>query len=330
MFLRYFRKFKTSTPLLLSLAGMVLWADGFLWARPVQDFSTPGAALLYQVVYPFAQHFPLAAMIVGLVFLVAQGIYLNHIVTSYGLIDRQNYFTAILYIVLMSSHPEMLSLHPLLFSNFFLMICLHQIFKVYAEETVLVEVFNVGMLIAVGGLFYLPALMLFLLLIISLFVFYIIDLRSFLAAMLGLAAPFFFAVLYFFLTDQLPERVTSFISGFSQVSLPDMSLSMTATMLIIFLSVISILSFSRLAFSYIPDRPIRIRKRYWVIVHYFPVALLTVFFSQPLRMAHLALVFIPLSVGLAAFFQQLRSRMLPEAIFLLLLLIILAGKWAAL
>jgi hypothetical protein len=330
MFLRYFRKFQMYTPLLLVVAGAALWADGIALPQRALLLPAPASAILYQVVQPFPLNYPAASIIAALLFLILQAFYLNHIVTSQGLVDRQSHITAILYITLMSSHQELLQMHPILFSNFFLMIGLHQVFKTYNEETVLVEVFNVGMLIAIAGLFYLPSLVFFLFLIISLFVFYIIDLRSFLAAILGLATPFFFSALYFFLSDGLADRARTFHEGLGSMGLPVMELSLPVAILIIFVAAISLLSFSQLVFSYIPDKPIRARKRYWVLVYFFLVAVLSVFFSHPLRIMHLGLVFLPLSVGLAGYFRQVRSRLLPETIFFLLLLIILAGKWTSL
>lgn len=307
MILRYFHKFQTLTPLLLVLAGVVLWADELLLpgALPVQP-----------------------ARVVALVFLIAQAFYLNHIVTSQGLIDRQSYYTAVIYLVLMSSDSDMLELHPVLFANFFLMISLHQVFRTYKEETVLVEVFNVGMLIAIAGIFFQPALLFLLFLIISLFVFYYTDLRSFLAAFLGFAAPFFFAALYFFLTDTLPERIEYFSQWIGTMGLPAPRTSPFTSVLLVFLGAACLLAFSRLLFSHIPDKPIRIRKRFRVLIFFLVVALLTLFFGHPFRMVHMGLIYLPLSVGLAAYFHHIRSRVLPELIFTLLLLIILADKWA--
>lgn len=306
MILRFFKRFHATTPLLLILAGLAFWADGLL---PADE-----------------GHFPFARL-AALTLLLAQSFYLNHIVTSQGLLERQSYHTALVYLVLMSSHPEMLRLHPVLFSNIFLMIALHQVFRTYKEETVLVEVFNAGMLIAVAGIFFPPALLFFLFLVLSLFVFYIIDLRSFIAALLGFAAPFFFAGLYFFLTDSLQDRLGSYSYSLVAMGFPSPELSLPASILLILLGLYGLLAFSHLLFSHIPDQPIRVRKRYWVLIHFLLVALLTVFFGQPFRMEHMGLVFLPLGVGLAAYFQLSRNRLLPEILFTLLLLIILADKW---
>jgi hypothetical protein len=307
MILRFFRKFQTPTLVLLVMVGLILWADVLF---------LPGAV-------PFNM-----ARIAALAFLIAQALYLNHIVTSQGLLDRQSYYTAVIYLVLMSSNSDMLELHPVLFANFFLMISLHQVFRTYKEETVLLEVFNVGLLIAIAGFFYQPALLLFLFLIISLFVFYYIDLRSFLAAFLGFATPFILAAVYFFLTDALPERIESFSYWIGTIGLPAPRTTLFTTVLLVFLGVACLLAVSWLVFYHIPDKPIRIRKRFRVLMFYLVVVLLTLFFGHPFKMVHMGLIYLPLSVGLAAYFHHIRSRMVPELMFSLLLLIVLVDKWA--
>lgn len=327
MFLRLFRKFSTATPFLLVFVGLALWVDGWPGQGSFDIPSSP--APLFQSAEHLLVQYPIAGFFIALVFLVGQAIYLNFIVTSQGLLDRQSFLTAIIYIVLMSSHSGLLHLHPALISNFFLMIALHQVFKSYKEDTVLVEVFNVGMLIALAGLFYYPALLFLLFLLISLFIFFLFSLRSVIAAFMGFTAPFFFVAVYFFLADSLPNLLENLSAGIDMVRFPNFRFSPWSAVLLVALGVIGLLSYAHLVFSHIPDKPIRIRKRFWVLVYFFLISLLSIFIVANFQFFHLALVFLPLSVGMAVFFQQARNKRLSEMVFLLLIVIILLGKWAA-
>jgi hypothetical protein len=326
MLLKAFEKFRSLTALLFVLTGILLWAEAFMAASPAWFYPTENPAPLYAVLQGVLQQHPRTGFWMALAFLLLQSAYLNYILTSHGLMERYSFLTAIIYLLLMGAGPGMLYMHPVLIANFFLMLGLNQVLRTYNEEMVLIEVFNVGLLIALAGLFYVPALVFFLFLLFSLFIFYIIDLRSILAALLGLATPFFFLALYLFLTDRLPEGLQDPVLPLRLIGPSVTALPLLYKVFLAYAGLFGLLAFFRLVFSYIPDKPIRTRKRFWVIVYLMATALLSLGFNEPFREYHLGLVFLPLSAGLAAYLHQLRSRLPGELALLALVLLILAGK----
>lgn len=330
MLIRYFRKLNTLTPVLLFLTGGVLWAEVWFARDPV--FFPPVAASgpLFRLMVPAFSAFPQLSWFAAFAFLFLQAVLINHIVTAHGIVERHSFLTSLVYVMLMSVSEGLLCMNPVLFSNFFLLLALNKVFKIYSEEGQSVEVFNVGMLIGIAGLFYSPAWVFSLLLVVSLFIFYLVDLRSLLAAVMGFLFPFVFYGLYLFVADLPFSFATSLIISWEWPWNSFKTLLMVGKVLAGFIAALSALSVFHLLAISIPDKPIRLRKRLRVLVYLFFVALLAMFFTSGEAPFHIGLLFIPVSVLLAGFFHQIDRMVIAEVLFTVLTGLIVAGKLIAL
>lgn len=326
MLIRYFRKLQTLTPLLLLFVGALLWLEVYLDTEPVFYLHASYAGPLYDYLQAFLEQHQKISWGVAFLFLYLQAVLLNQIVTDQGILDKYSFLTSLIYVMLMSSFKGLLYMHPVLFANFFILIAVGKIFRTYDQEVVLVEVFNVGMLISIAGLFYFPAFLFFVLLLISLFIYYIIDLRSFIAACMGFLLPFFFLILVLFLTDKLQDQlyVGSFELSFSGLLTTEST--GIAKGLMGYIGGMAALSVFHLVFVHLPDKPIRLRKRLWVLFYFFLTSLLTLFFVPVFYTFHLGLLFLPLSVVFAGFFHQIDKKVIAEILFTVLIGLIIAGK----
>ena len=328
MLIHKFRKYQFSTPLVLLLTGLVLWLDGFILYSQL-SISLAEAAPLYNLVGRLFKDYPLLNVSLAFVFLYFQAFMVNQLATSKNLIDRQSFLPGFLYLVLMSSSFEMLSLHPVLFANFFLIIALNKILNVYDEKEVMLEVFNVGMLISIAGLFYFPALTFFLLLIIALGIYFLANLRGIIASIFGLLTPFLFLGVYYYLRDMLALKTEELISGFGLFRLFQQDFSAFSKVYGLFLGLLAVFTFLKL-FQYLGDKPVRIRKRYTVLMYFFLVSLVSVLFVTHYFKVHHGLLMLPLSTVFAVFFQEIRRKAWAEVFFSLMIFLILAGKFARL
>lgn len=330
MLIRYFRKLNTLTPILLFLTGGVLWAEVWFMQDPVFFPPVASSGPLFRMMIPAFSSFPQLSWFAAFAFLFLQAILINHIVTTHGIVERHSFLTSLVYMMLMSVSEGLLCMNPVLFSNFFMLLALNKVFKIYSEEGQTVEVFNVGMLIGIAGMFYSPAWVFLLLLIISLFIFYLIDLRSLSAAVMGFLFPFVFFGLYLFVADlplSLAERF-EITWGWPWNSFRQ--LFVVGKLLAGFIAALSALSVFHLLAISIPDKPIRLRKRLRVLVYFFFVAVLAMFFTGGMAPFHIGLLFIPVSILLAGFFHQIDRMVIAEVLFTVLTGLIIAGKVIAL
>ncbi len=329
MLIRTFRKAQWYTPFLLILFGVLFWMRAFLFPDGMPDRIADDNAPFFELLVPWITNYPQMSLVLAFVLLMGQVFFLNHIATSKGLTDRFSALPGLLYLLLMSSTPGMISLHPVLLANVFLLLALNKIFKVYHERQAIMEVLNVGLLMAVAGLFYYPALPLLLLLIFSLFLYFPVNLRTLLAALMGYVIPFFFLGLYYYMFDKLGEKLDAISIFIQPLEVFRQSLDIYQQAFAVALGLLSVFAFLRLQLLYLPDKPIRIRKRITVLSLFFLFSVLTYLVTLDYIYVHHGVLIIPLSIALAVFFSDMRNRKLAEAVFSILLLLILAGRFSA-
>ncbi len=324
MLIGIFKKSTVFTPVVLIMVALLLWLDGFLLFS-TQKPQLQEVAPLFGIVVPFVENFPLLQVVTAWIFLILQAFLINYVVTSKGLMDRYTLLPALLYIVIMSSSFNMLWLHPVLFANLFLILALNKIFDSYHEKHVAQEVFNVGLLVAMAGLFYAPAALFFFMSLASLFVYRVATLRGLLAHLMGYATPFFFLGVVYYLTDSLHENLT--LRGhFPLFRVFYHDFTTYFRILMVFLGLLFFISFFRVTFSHIADKPVRTRKRFNILTWFFAMALLSALVADHFLLVHHAMMMIPLSMFLAVTFMEMKKNRWAEVIFSLLILLIILGK----
>jgi hypothetical protein len=326
-------KFKEKHPflfVLLPVIALVLWSDAFFGYNSAALSSKNAAPLYYWIAVFFDQH-RFWSVLLGFCFMIIQAYMFNRVIADKGLVDRNSQLPALFYIVLMSNSFGLMGLHPIWFANFFLIISLDKIFDVFNEDDVFLEVFNVGFFISIASLFYLPSLWFLLLLLASLFIYYLVNIRGILAAIMGFITPYMFLALYYFWYDKLAEKVTEYFS--MQVLLLEFSLFNIVPIgwaSIGVIGTVALVAIIRIYIGGLRDKPVRIRKRFHVLLAYFIIALITIPFAGKLVNLHQAVIMPPLAAILARFFQENKKVFWNEFFFTLLILLIIVGKLARL
>ncbi|MDR4988580.1 MAG: hypothetical protein RG741_07070 [Bacteroidales bacterium] len=326
MFVRVFRKVYWYTPILLLLISGLLWLKLFIYPPDNLIVTGTGSGPLFDLLIPFFTDKPLLTAITSFVVLMVQVFYINQVATSKEFTDRYSALPGLIYLLLMSSTPAMISFYPLLFANLFLIPALNKLFDVYDEESISRELFNAGFLIAMAGLFYYPALTFYLALITSVFLYYIVSLRRIIASLLGLISPALMLFVYFLLVDEFLHWYEELTFVAKPLQLLELEISIYQKLFIGVLSVFSIVAFLRMQLIYKTAKPIRTRKRITLLYLFFFISVLSYLLAHDFSHVHHALLTIPLTITLAVFFYDMRSQRLTEILFGILLLFILAGR----
>jgi len=326
MLVRLFRKSTWHAPLLLIGLAVLLWLDMFFNppALNVSDCSAP----LFNILGRYWSQYPLGSAIFALLLLIAQAYYINYVATSNSFTDRYSALPGLIYILLMSSSPAMTSLNPILLANLFLIPAMNKLIDVYDEEQIARELFNSGLLIGLAGLFYYPALVLFLALIASVFVYYIVNTRRIAAALLGLITPFTFMISYYYLRDELLIWYNNLTIVFEPFRILEQETTFYQKIFIGGLGFFSILAFSHLQLVYKAAKPIRTRKRITLLFLFFLISVSSYLFSVNFVELHFGLLNITLSIALAVYFFDMRYRKLTEILFTVLVVLVLIGRFA--
>ena len=325
MLVSVFKRNAPFIPILILLLGLLLWADGFIFYKDFA-YSVSDAGPLFSFLEDFFRAHPLLDRLMAFVILLLQVFLLNGVGQANSLLGRPSWLPGFIYLLMMSSHPQMLSLHPALIANLFLIIALARTFKAYSDGQQMTEVFNVASLVALAGLFYYPALVFFFWLVLALGIYFLLNLRGISAALIGFFSPFFFLFTYFFLTDQLESRFFEMTTSFKPFLIFEHTFSLYPSLLGISLGLISLVSFMKVILSYANDKPIRIRKRFRVLFYFFLVCLATFLLVTSNYLLNLSLLMIPLSIVFSIFLLEFRKKRIAELILFLFILLVITGK----
>lgn len=324
MLIKTFNKSRPGLYLLLPFLGLLLWLDAFVLYKQTEVVSL-SAAPFYGWMAGWLDSYRLLNVSFAFLFLVVQSFLINFIASRHDLLERTSFLAGLFYLVLMSSSFSLLHLHPALFANFFLILALDKIFKAYGEEEVFLEVFNVGLLIGIATLFYYPSIFFLLVLAYALIIYYVFSLRGIMAALLGFFTPIFFLSLGLYLKGTLTEDVQSTlgeISFFEVFYNPVNAYGLMFLGFIIFLVLITLVP----GLGWVQEKAIRVRKRYYVMVFFFIVSVLSLIFSNYHYKSHLALLLVPVSIIAGNRFALFKKRWWPETIFVIMVFIIILGK----
>ncbi len=328
MLVGLFRKSHWYTPVLLVVAGSLLWIDSIWHPDRLPLHADLSSGPLYHLILPLLELSPLVSLLVAFTILIVQVLYINHIATLGEFTDRFSALAALIYLLIMSSTTTMIDVHPVLFANLFLILALNKIFKANQEHLVMVEVFDVGFLTALAGLFYFPAMAIFLLLIMSLFVYYLISMRAILAALFGVLTPFVFLGIYYFMTDKLESQIGAVAIHIEPLKILYGSPNMFEQVFMLTIGIMAMVAFLRLLLIFMPDKPIRMRKRIMVLFLFFVISLISYTIATDYIHIHHGMVAIPLSISLASFFDDMGRKKLSESVFGILVLVVLVSRFS--
>lgn len=184
---------------LIPLTVVLLWIPGFfLEAQPNLQVNMP----LYGSMEAWLIGNPFLARVLGLLIVVLNGFSINYVVNEHQIAPKKSWLPALLYVTMASTSPGLLWLHPALPATFLVVWSLHLVLSTYRDETVKGVIFHAGILAGLATLFYLPAALFILFLLIALIILRPFNGREWAILFSGAALPFIYSAFYFFMKDE--------------------------------------------------------------------------------------------------------------------------------
>jgi len=222
----------------------------------------------------------------------------------------------------MSLMPQFLWLHPILLANIFLLFALDKIFSIYKSPFPLGNIFDSAALISLASLFYLPAAVLLILLLISILILRAFAWRNFAVAIIGFIIPYLFVGVYYFWNENFHEFRRFTIPA----TLPDVKNITVQTNIYgwILFSMIAILFLLTLvkAQANFYKNVIRTRKFQMLLLFFLAITILIYLIKGSREPYHFSLIAVPLSVFIAYYFLAVKKIWMVET-FLWIMLIVM-------
>ncbi|MDX9769677.1 MAG: hypothetical protein RBT19_04900 [Tenuifilaceae bacterium] len=322
MLLKFFRKPLPGVLVSIVVLGVAAWLKSLFWGgETVADFSyyrMPLYALLQSII-PVGSIWG-SLLTLGLVIII--GSLLIQLNTRYILIKNRTYLPSLFYIIICSGFISLQTLNPAVFAAFFAILTVNSLFASLAGNS-LDRLFKAGFYTALGTLFYLPTIILFLLILFSIVILNVTSVRSWLAATLGFVTPLFFGwFFYYYFNDDvaLTTIVLNTIADGVAFSFFDTGLTFVVWLS---LALFMLLVTGGFVILGLPTQKINVRK-YHSIFLIMILLVGTATIAVPFVSAETVFLFaIPFSYFLSSYFTFARGRIFPEILFVTLLVLVI-------
>ena len=315
MFLRILK----SNPILLLIFTILTCIGIGVWTLLTKQVSYSGNMPVFYFFFGWAVNVKLFSVSLGLILLLVQAFGWNAIINSNTLLRQSSYFPAFFLILLASCRLSLISIYPVLFASLFLTLAMRRLIASYKKDNAISNVFDAGLFIGIGSLFYPPFVVFMLFLWIAVLIMRSLIWREWVVAMVGFVLPFGFAMAYqylFFVSD---------ISWYSKLILSaenyrtHFSFNWKEWMLMLILAGLSIASFW-LFINKMADNIVKTQKVWALILWFMVFALVSVVILKQRDAQSFMVLAIPFSFIFSNYFLKAKSAIWAELLFLCLLI----------
>jgi hypothetical protein len=300
----------------LPLVALAIWSFAFFIPNtPDIKHAMP----LYELVLRPMVNISWLNKIIAVLLIIAEGFLLNYIVNENDVLTKKTNLPALFYIVFISNNSAMFELHPVLFSNLFLLFALNKILNSYRKDVAFSQVFDAGLLISIATLFYFPCIVFLPLIGIALIIFRPFLWREWIISFIGVLIPYVFVITYYFWNNMLGYLV------FDKMLLPAVTKAdpeeypgsfyflLSVGCMIVVLSLGGLL-------KGLEGGSQKTKKALILMIWYFAFAGLSVFFAPRISTKYFSLLTIPLAVICSNYYLRMKKELLGELLFLVFLI----------
>ena len=290
----------------------------YLFTAPSQVefvFVESFARSLIPVTYEHALSLPVNMALAGVLVFI-QALLLNYIVNFYNLLSKPSFLPALMYITVSSLFTPFLTLSPPLICNFLVIWMLYKLLAFYKSGDVKATPYDLGMIVALGSIFYLPFIYFFLVIWVGLLGFRQFDWRDWIAALMGNVTIFVFLAVSYYLTDHIHDFLkiwdplgTRFPAKFN--------FKYYKYILLIPVVLILVLSFLRLRGNFFKSY-ILVRKTFQLLFFALIIASAAFYVKPDFRLNHFLLCAVPAAVFFSYYFLYAAKRWFFETLYFLL------------
>ena len=307
---------------LIPIAILAFWARDFF--DPSVYSYAPGEAgnVLFAPIFRLTKDMPLLNVILSAVMTLLLAMLIELLISRYQFIRIRTRLPAILFVILLGGFTGLHTLHPVYFGAIFLLLALFRLYAIFDQPKAYTGVFDVGILLGIGSLFYFH-----LIIVLPAFIFGILILsrgsqwRSYVILLIGFLLPFIFAFSYFFYTDRFKE-IAEMIVQSAVISVDNLKNNLSTEIYLGTLVFFTIIASIDIAQHY-DSKKVSSRKYFTVLFFVFVLSLVSFVFIPATSQEMLVITTVPITFLISNFLVFLKRRFWGEFYFTLLLIIVI-------
>ncbi|MBU0695586.1 MAG: beta-carotene 15,15'-monooxygenase [Bacteroidetes bacterium] len=246
----------------------------------------------------------------------SQALLFNRIINNLNVLGKSSFIPALFYIICSSVFSPFLLLSPPLICNYFILFIIHKILQAYKESVSISTLFDLGLVVAIGTIFYFPFVLFLVLLWASLIILKPFNWREWIGALIGYLTIVFFLGVYYFWNGHLLDfyeiwkPLSNKFPFYIKINVMDY--------IVLFpIVIVMILGFLQIRQNFFRSY-ILIRKFLQLVFFVFVIAALSFYLKSDFRINHFLLCVIPISTLLSYYFITAKKKWAYESFFLII------------
>ena len=314
--------FRTYNPfnILWLVIILVLLRVGYVYHAPAKIefiFVEPFARLLFPVAYEHALS-PFVNVFLASVLVFIQALLINRLSNQYNLLGKPTFLPGLMYVVASALFTPFLVLSSPLICNFLVIAMLHKLLSLYKGNDAQSTCYDLGMIVAIGSLIYLPFIYFFLIIWIALIIFKPFNWREWLAGIMGYATIFFFLAVFYYMNNRLEQFYTIWLP--LTTKFPDrININYYNYSVLIPVIIILLLCFVKVRQNFFRSF-VQIRKSFQLLFVVFVIAGLSFYVKAQFQLNHFLLCAVPAAIFFSYYFLYATTKWFYESLFFLLLI----------
>ncbi len=260
---------------------------------------------------------PVINITLAAILVFIQALIFNKIINNFNILGKSTFLPALFFVVASSVFTPFLILSPPLICNFFLLFIINKILLEYKNSDSIAAMFDLGLVIAMGTIFYFPFVLYLLLLWTSLLLFRPFNWREWVAVLTGYLTIVFLLGVYYYWNG----RLLDFYEIWKPLSYKFpfyLRIKVLDYIVLLPLAICAFLGFVHIRQNFFKSY-VLVRKSFQLLLFLFVFSALSFYLKQDFRANHFLLCVIPVAVLLAYYFVHAKKKWLFESFFLLIL-----------
>lgn len=320
--------FKQKSPgnvAILFIFGLLLKLPLFLYPKNVA--AAPIDGRLYQwFISTLPKNNALPCAVIAFALLYIQALMVNYLVNEYKMIARASYLPAMAYLLITSLLPEWNYLSSPMVANTFIIWIFIYLFRLYSSANAKAQVFNIGLIAGITSYIYFPSAAFVICILLGLMILKPFRLNEIFLFLLGATTPYYFHIVYLFLTDGLNFK--NFFPSIS-VRVPTIKSSIWLAAAILLLTIPFLLG-GYYVQTHLRKMLIQVRKNWSILLLYLLLAFFIPFINSDQSFETWILVTAPFAAFHACAYFYPPNRWFPLVLFFITIGFILYQQYVIL
>ncbi len=264
---------------------------------------------------------PLANIVVATVLVYIQATWFNQIINKYSVLGKSTFLPAAAYIVVCSIFEPFLTFTPPLLCNFLLLFIFNKILSSYKSSNSIAAMFDLGLAVALGTIFYFPFVGFLLILWIALLLFKPFSWREWVSGLVGFLTLIFILGVYYFWNDRLLDFYKIWTPLSTKLPIY-VSIQLLDYIVLLPIAICVISSFYYLQINFFRSY-VLVRKAFQLSVFLLALVFFTFYLKSDPRINHFLLGAIPLAIYISYYFVHAKKPWFFESLFVITLGVII-------